>query len=190
MANGDGKNTAGAVILGGLSGAALALLFSARPVSAAPDSTKLDYIATLLEQSLAGDVNALKVLNDILVALGGEPGIPPVAEEPELIFQLGIRQVAQLLVPRMVAAKKGEPVYFRIESSLDQVIGVQLISNMTPVPATAIPVGAVVPCAVGGIIEITQGDGNTWRPYFGFLLIPAGIPTLGLFNIWALGHEQ
>ena len=142
--------TARALAVGGVGGtifgALLATLLAAKPAEAAPPEEKLNYLIeclTALCQVLAevaeGDAQLIALLQQWLAAQGVPPaeGIevtvitPWVAREPEEIFSQAILATGTFYSDRMVDWRRGKRIYLKVQSTLNQDVGIQVIGNET-----------------------------------------------------------
>jgi len=205
--NGEQGKTAQGIVIGGVGGtvlgALLATLLAARPAEAAPPDEKLNYLLeclTALVQVLAelADRNAalIQLLEQWLAAQGVPPaeGIevtmltPWVAKEPEEIYSYAIRTTGTFYSNKMVNWTKGKRLVFKVESSLDQAVGIQLIGNTVDDMELATDINGVLPCSAGGNISIGLAW-DDWHPYIGVRVTVAVAPTAGVLTISAVIQE-
>jgi len=196
--NQGGKNAA-LVVAGGAVGAGLALLFQSKPAKAAPESDKLDYIATLLEGLIKAEIDTLAAIKNL--SLGGAPGLPGlpgipgvseiqiavstpwVAKDPVLIFNQAIRNIGTFFSDGLVDMRNSKRLSFKIESSLDQAIIVQLVGNARETWQLATNIGPPIPCPANGNISIGLAW-DDWIPFCGVQVTTAIAPAAGILNIW------
>jgi len=182
----DKDNGKGAlVIAGGALGIGLATLLQRRPVAAASDTAKLDYIASLLEQ----------VVKNTAISLPGG-GTLPVSlltpwigdKDPVRIFQQVIRSAGPFQSDIMIDMRNVKRLAIRAESSLDTVQTLQLVGNFSDSFNMAVNVGIAAPCPINGQVGFGLAWGD-WMPYIGVLITPVGIPITGQLTIWAVVQE-
>jgi hypothetical protein len=184
----DGGKNAALVIAGGAFGIGLAALLSSKPAAAAPDSAKLDYIASLLEHMGATQEAILTAIKNI--NLGGlvfpDPLLTPwIAKEPQHIFEQAIRSVGVFFSDIMVDCRRGKRMMVKVESSLDVAVAIQLIGNMSESFNLATDINGPFPCPINGNISIGLAW-DDWHPYVGVRITAAAPPTIGLLNIWSV----
>lgn len=112
-----GKNAA-LLVAGGALGVGIANLLKGKPVSAAPDTEKLDYIASLLEHMGATQEAILTAINNIILPGGIFPDsilTPWVAEEPEHVFDLAIRSAGTFDSEYMVDFRNRKRMIIKVE---------------------------------------------------------------------------
>jgi len=179
----DKDNGKGAlVIAGGALGIGLATLLQKRPVEAAPDTTKLDYIASLLEQIVA---------NTAILPGGGPSSIltPWIGDkDPVQIYQQVIRSAGPFQSDVMIDMRNVKRLAIRAESSLNTVQTLQLVGNFSNSFNMAVNVGVAAPCPINGQVGFGLAWGD-WMPYIGVIITPIGIPVTGLLTIWAVVQE-
>jgi len=195
------------IVVGGLGGAALATVIAtvlaARPVQAAPTDEKLDYlieVLTLLVPVLAEVSERQAALIDLieqwLAALGvpGIPGVevtvltPWVAKEPEEIFRQAILSDGTFYSDKMVDWTKGKRILFKVESSLNQAINIQIIGNVQDSKELATDINGPLPCTANGNISVGLAW-DDWHPYVGVKITVATAPTAGILTISAVIQE-
>jgi len=200
------QDRATGLVVGGIGGAALATaiatIFAARPAAAAPPEEKLDYlieVLTTLVPVLAEvserQATLIELLEQWLAAQGiAPPGIevtvltPWVAREPEQIFSSAIRSAGTFYSDKMVNWRKGKRILFKVESSLNQAVNIQLIGNITDDINLATDINGALPCAANGNISVGPAW-DDWHPYIGVRVTAAVAPTAGILTIWAVVQE-
>ncbi|MBA7656520.1 hypothetical protein ES703_64446 [subsurface metagenome] len=88
----------------------------------------------------------------------------------------------------MVDWTKGKRILFKVESSLNQAIVVQLIGNISDDRKLATAVGLALPCAANGNISVGPAW-DDWHPYLGVEVTVAVAPTAGFLTISAVIQE-
>ncbi len=194
MSNGQGKDVAllGAGVALGVVGGGLAALFATRPVEAAPDTTKLEYIATLLETLNRTEADVLAAIKSL--SLGGVPGVPGTAEvtvavttpwtakEPAIIFQQALRSAGVFFSDDLVDYRNSKRLAFKVESTLDQPVIIQLMGNFDKSWQLAIPMDGPFPCPANGNIDIGLAW-DDWRPFVGVRITVGAPPLSGMLTI-------
>ncbi|MBA7573171.1 hypothetical protein ES708_14966 [subsurface metagenome] len=127
------------------------------------------------------------------------PGVPEVevtvrtaweAKEPEQIFSSAIRSAGTFYTDKMVNWTKGKRILFKVESSLNQAVQIQLIGNIVDSKELATDINGSLPCAANGNISVGPAW-DDWHPYVG-VKITAAVgeePTAGLLTISAVVQE-
>jgi len=207
MAQNRERGVSTGLVVGGLGGTALgvaiATLLAARPAAAAPPDEKLDYlleVLTALVPVLAELSERQAALTELLqqwLAAQGVPGIPTVevtvrtpwvAKEPEQIFSRAIRSAGTFYSDKMVDWTEGKRILFKVESSLNQAIQIQLIGNKDASRELATDIDAALPCAANGNISVGPAW-DDWHPFIGVRITVAAAPMAGILNIWAVVQE-
>mgnify|MGYP000539154724 CR=1 FL=1 len=195
------------IVIGGIGGAALATviatLIAARPAAAAPPEEKLDYlieVLTALVPVLAEVSERQAILIELLeqwLAAQGVPSIPGVevtvstpwiAKEPEQIFSKAILSAGTYYSDTMVNWTNGKRILFKVESSLNQAVNIQVIGNTTDGKDLATDIGPVLPCTANGNISVGLAW-DDWHPYVGIKITVAVAPTAGILTISAVVQE-
>jgi hypothetical protein len=198
------------LVVGAIGGSAftaiIATLLAAKPVQAAPTDEKLDYlieVLTTLVPVLAEVSERQGALIDLLqkwLAAQGVPGVPGievtvltpwVGKEPQLIFQQAIRAAGNSQSDDLVDYRNAKRVVFKVESSLNQAVIVQLVGNITKSFNLATNVNGAFPCPANGNISIGLAW-DDWQPYIGVIITaapPPATPTAGILTIWAVEQE-
>ncbi len=201
----EGRKDVGPLIAGGGAGFLLGILSGlglSRPVEAAPPEERMDYLISLLEHLVAADVTIIDWLSKINTSLGalGVPGVPGievtvltpwVGKEPQLIFQQAIRAAGNSQSDDLVDYRNAKRVVFKVESSLNQAVIVQLVGNITKSFNLATNVNGAFPCPANGNISIGLAW-DDWQPYIGVIITaapPPATPTAGILTIWAVEQE-
>lgn len=203
---GENRGTAALLGLGvgGVLGAALVSLRAGRPPEAAPLDEKLDYlieVLTTLVPVLAEiserQAALIQLFEQWLAAQGIAPveaavevtvSTPWVATEPEQIFHQSIRAAATFYSDKMVNWTKGKRILFKVESSLNQALIIQLIGNISDDRRLATDVGPSLPCAANGNVSVGPAW-DDWHPYIGVQITVAAAPTAGILTISAVIQE-
>jgi hypothetical protein len=198
------ESTAGALALGGMGGAmlgAIAALLLARPAKAAPPDEKLDYLLEcltalipVLAEVAERQAALIALLEQWLAAQGIAPGIevtvktPWIAKEPEEIFKQEILAVGDYYSDKMVDWTKGKRILFKVESTLNQPVQIQLIGNTVDSLNLTTDINAPQPCPANSNISIGPAW-DDWHPYIGVRITAAVAPTAGILTIWAVIQE-
>ena len=197
------------LVVGGIGGTVLgttiAMLIAARPAAAAPPEEKLDYlieVLTILVPVLAEVSERQATLIELLeqwLAAQGVPGIPTVevtvrtpwvAKEPEQIFERDIRSAGDFYSDKMVNWTNGKRILFKVESSLNKAVNIQLIGNIVDSKDLATDINGPLPCTANGNISVGLAW-DDWHPYIGVKVIVAtgAEPTAGILTISAVVQE-
>ncbi len=188
MSNDKGKDMA-LLVTGGVLGTGLGLLLQARPVKAATPDEKLDYIATLLEELLKTEADVLAAIKSL--SLGGVPGTtevavavttPWTAKEPAIIFQQALRSAGVFFSDDLVDYRNCKRLAFKVESTLNQPVIIQLMSNFDKSWQLAVPMAAPFPCPANGNIDIGLAW-DDWRPFVGVQITVGVAPISGILKI-------
>ena len=192
MERDDGKK---ALVAGGLTGlgAGVGAYLGSRKggAAAAPPSEaeRLDAIIALLQELKATDTAILATLKAlVLPGAPGEVSTPWKAQEPELIFQQAIRSAGTFISDKMVDFRNGKRLLFKVESSLDQNVTIQLVGNKADGFNQATDIDGPAPCLANGNISIGLAW-DDWHPYVGVRITAAVAPTVGMLNIWSVLQE-
>jgi hypothetical protein len=198
------ESRAGALVLGGIGGTvlgAIAALLLARPAKAAPPDEKLDYLLECLTAlipvlaEVAERQDALiALLEQWLAAQGIAPGVevtvktPWIAKEPEEIFKQEILATGDYYSDKMVDWTKGKRILFKVESTLNQPVQIQLIGNTVDSMYLATDINAALPCPANSNISIGPAW-DDWHPYVGVRITAGVAPTAGILTISAVIQE-
>ena len=195
------------IVVGAIGGSALAAiiatLLAAKPAQAAPLDEKLDYLLEVLTALVAAlaelserQTTLIQLLEQGLAAQG-IPGVPTVevtvrtpwvAKEPEQIFSSAIRSAGTFYADKMVNCTKAKRILFKVESSLNQAVNIQLIGNKVDDMNLATDINGALPCAANGNISVGLAW-DDWHPYVGVMITAAVAPTAGLLTIWSVIQE-
>ncbi|MBA7558676.1 hypothetical protein ES708_00283 [subsurface metagenome] len=193
----------GGTLLGALGGAITALL-AAQPAEAAPPDEKLNYLidclttlVPVLAQVAESNAQLIALLQQWLAA----QGVPPpgegvevtvktawVAKEPEEIYKYAIRSAGTFYSDKMVNWTEGKRILFKVESSLNQAVNIQLIGNINDSKELATDIGLELPCTANGNISVGPAW-DDWHPYIGVRITVAVAPTAGILSISAVTQE-
>lgn len=180
------KREAGAALvglgIGGALGAAIAALLAARPDKAAPSDEKLDYLMDALTALLAERAEGIAPGVEVSVST------PWIARDPEQIFESSIRSSGTFYSDKMVDFTRGKRILFKVESSLNQPVDIQLKGNIIDDFNMATDVGPSLPCTANGNISIGPAW-DDWHPYIGVEITVAAAPTAGILTISAVVQE-
>ena len=201
------RDKATGLVVGGIGGtvlgATIALLIATKPAAAAPPEEKLDYmieVLTTLVPVLAELSERQAILTELLeqwLALQGVPGAPAVevtvrtpwvAKEPEQIFSSAIRSAGTFYSDKMVDWTRGKRILFKVESSLNQAVQIQLIGNKDDSMGLATDINGALPCPANGNISVGPAF-DDWHPFIGIRITVAVAPTAGILTIWAVIQE-
>ena len=202
----DERDTATGLVFGGIGGTALGLaiatLLAAKPARAAPTDEKLDYLievltalVPVLAEVAESNASLIALLQQLLAAQGIAPGegiegllTPWVAKEPEQIFSQSIRSAGTFYSDKMVNYTKGKRILFKVESSLNQAVNIQLIGNISDDKNLATDINGALPCSANGNISVGLAW-DDWHPYVGVKITVPVAPTAGLLTISAIIQE-
>jgi len=199
------RSTAPAIVAGGVGGAILgiiATLLMTKPAKAAPLDEKLDYLIEcltalipVLAEVAERQASLIELFEQWLAAQGvAPPGVevtvktPWVAKEPEEIFSQAILTTGTFYSDKMVDWTKGKRILFKVESTLNQVVQIQLIGNAVDNMNLATDINAPQACPANGNISIGPAWGD-WCPYIGVRITVAVAPTAGILTISAVIQE-
>jgi len=198
-------STAPAIVAGGMGGAILgviATLLMTKPAKAAPLDEKLDYLIEcltalipVLAEVAERHASLIELLEQWLAAQGVAPPLvevtaktPWVAKEPEEIFSQAILTTGTFYSDKMVDWTKGKRILFKVESTLDQAVQIQLIGNTVDDMNLATDINGPLPCTANGNISIGLAW-DDWHPYVGVKITVAVAPTAGILTISAVIQE-
>ncbi len=205
----DRGGVAAGLVVGSLGGAALATAIAAlaatRPAQAAPSDEKLDYLIELLTTVVpllaeVAETNAslTATIQQWLAAQGVAPAgaegfevtvfTPWTAREPEEIYSTSIRSAGAFYSDRMVDWTRGKRLLFKVESSLNEAVQIQLIGNKDDSRNLATDVGPALPCSANGNLSVGPAW-DDWHPFIGIRITVAVAPTSGILNIWSAVQE-
>lgn len=193
------------LLLGGLGGTALgvtlATLLAAKPAGAAPVNEKLNYLIELLTALIPVLTEVAEGQNTLITAIlqwlaaQGIPGAPPAegvevtvstqwkATEPVEIFNREVREAAVTLdCDRMANWTKGKRLVFKVESSLNQAINIQLVGNTENSMTLAADIDGPAPVPVNNNISVGPAW-DDWHPYVGARIIVGAAPTTGRLKV-------
>ena len=198
------------IVIGGIGGAALAatiaMLIAAKPAAAAPPEEKLDYLIEVLTTlvpvlaEVAGGQAELITAMQQWLAAQGIPVAPPtegvevtvrtawVAKEPEQIFSSAIRATGTYYSDKMVDFRNAKRILFKVESSLNQAVNIQITGNVQDSKEPATDINGVLPCPANGNISVGLAW-DDWHPYVGVKITVAVAPTAGILTISAVIQE-
>ena len=198
------RGVATGFVVGGLGGATLAAviatLLAARPAKAAPTDEKLDYlieVLTTLVPVLAEvserQATLIELLEQLLTAPAEERALitvvaPYVAKDPEQIFSTSIRSAGTFYSDKMVDFRNAKRILFKVESSLNQAVNIQVIGNVQDTKELATDINGVLPCPANGNISVGLAW-DDWHPYVGIEITVAVAPTAGILTISAVVQE-
>ncbi len=209
MAEERERGTAAGLVVGGVGGATLAtviaILIAARPARAAPLDEKLDYLievlttlVPVLAEVAEGQAELITAMQQWLAAQGipvaAAEGVevivrtPWVAKEPEQIFSSAIRSAGTFYSDKMVDWTKGKRILFKVESSLNQAVNIQVIGNIVDDMNLATDINGALPCAANGNISVGPAW-DDWTPFCGVRITVAVAPTAGILTISAVVQE-
>jgi len=185
---------------GGALAAAIATLLAARPARAAPTDEKLDYLievlttlVPVLAEASERPVALIELLEQLLTAPAEERALitvvaPYVAKDPEQISSASIRSAGTFYSDKMVDFRNGKRILFKVESSLNQAVNIQIIGNIQDTKDLATDINGVLPCSANGNISVGLAW-DDWHPYVGIKITVAVAPTAGILTISAVVQE-
>jgi len=190
--NNHGGKEAAMVIGGGIIGAGLTALFQSRPAKAAPESDKLDYVATLLERLITAEADTLAAIKSL--SLGGAPVLPGqtevnvavttpwVARDPVIIFDLAIRNAGVFFSDDLADFRNSKRLAVKVESTLNQAVVIQLMGNIDNTWQLAVPIAGPFPCPANGnlLFGLAWDD---WRPFIGAQITAGIAPVSGNLRV-------
>lgn len=192
------------LVIGGIGGAAfasiIAALMAARPAAAAPPEEKFDYLIEVLTTlvPVLAEVSErqtalIELLEKLLTVPTEERALLTVharnlAKEPEQIYSHAIRTAGTFFSDKLVNWTNGKRILFKVESSLNQAVNIQLIGNITDNKDLATDIGPVLPCTANGNISVGFAW-DDWHPYVGVKTTVAVAPTAGILTISAIVQE-
>jgi hypothetical protein len=198
------KSNVGPMLLGTGMGFLAGILGSmgiSKPAEAATPEEYQAYLAELMELMVESNLKIIELLTKINAAQGisggtgtpGQPGeinitTPWVAREPVLIFDQAVRDVGPFQSDSMIDFRNGKRLYFKIESSLNQAVNLQLVSNMDDSFQLATNINGVIPCPANGNVHIGLAW-DDWGPYVGITITGGIAPASGRLSIWAVLQE-
>ena len=162
-------------------GALVVSLFQKRPVAAAPDEEKWDYLFELQQtiiQLLGQLIDAHKDLEVSVSTLW-------VAKTPEHIFDQAIRNIGIFESDKMIDYSNSKRLLIKVESSLDQACNIQVVGDFVNSFQNATNIGAAWPCVANSNISIGLAW-DDWHPYIGVRITTAVAPIAGKLDIWTV----
>lgn len=177
-------------------GVALATLLAAKPAEAAPADEKLNYLIELLTALIPvlaevaeGQAALNQSLQQWLAAQGIEPGVEVSvstlweAKEPVVIFDREVREAAVTLdCDKMANWTRGKRLSFKVESSLNQAVNIQVVGNIEDSMTLATDVNAALPVAPNGNISVGLAW-DDWHPYIGARIVVGVAPATGRLKV-------
>ncbi|MBA7599348.1 hypothetical protein ES703_06380 [subsurface metagenome] len=204
MAEKEDRDRATGLVVGGIGGAALAatiaMLIAARPAAAAPPEEKLDYLIEVLTAlvPVLAEVSErqaalIELLEQLLTVPAEERALitvaaPYLAKDPEQIFSRDIRAAGTFYSDKMVNWTGGKRILFKVESSLNQAVNIQIIGNVQDSKELATDINGVLPCTANGNISVGLAW-DDWHPYVGVKITVAVAPTAGILTISSVVQE-
>ena len=192
------------IVVGGIGGTvlgvAIATLLAARPAAAAPPEEKLDYLIEVLTTlvPVLAEVSErqaalIALLEQLLTAPAEERALitvvaPYRAKDPEQIFSSAIRSAGTFYSDKMVDFRNGKRILFKVESSLNQAVNIQIIGNDSDAKELATDINGVLPCTANGNISVGLAW-DDWHPYVGVKITVAVAPTAGILSISSVIQE-
>lgn len=181
----------GALLVGGLGGTALGAIITAllmsKPAEAAPPEEKWNYLLACLEV-IIGLLEQIKAAQGEPVQVEVTVSAPWVAKDPEAIFDQAIRNIGVFDADKMVDFTRGKRLLFKVESTLDQAVNIQVVGNSADSYYQAVNIAAPWPCVANGNISIGLAW-DDWHPFVGIQITTAVAPTTGMLKIWAVIQE-
>lgn len=198
------QDKATGLVVGGIGGtvlgAAIALLIAAKPAAAAPPEEKLNYLIEVLTTlvPVLAEVSErqaalIELLEQLLTAPAEEKALitvvaPYRAKDPEQIFSSSIRSAGTFYSDKMVDFRNGKRILFKVESSLNQAVNIQIIGNVQDSKELATDINGALPCTANGNISVGLAW-DDWHPYVGVRITVAVAPTAGILTISAVVQE-
>lgn len=178
--NGKGDGVGKIIVAGGVAGGVAALvskLLEAKPALAAPEKEKWDYL-------LECQQTIIRLLQQLIDAweIGITVLTPWVAKAPEEIFNQAVRSVGTFDCDRMADYRNGKRILFKVESSLDQGVQIQIVGNIEDSMALATNLNAPLPVAPNGNISVGLAW-DDWHPFVSARIIVGVAPTTGRLKI-------
>ncbi|GAI82655.1 unnamed protein product, partial [marine sediment metagenome] len=111
---------------------------------------------------------------------------------PEEIFRETITS-ADTFYSRMVNWTEGKRILFKVESSLNWAVNIQIIGNIVDNTNLATDINGVLACSAKGNISVGLAW-DDWHPYVGVRITapplpPAPFEPAGVLTIWAVVQE-
>ncbi|MBA7712564.1 hypothetical protein ES703_121543 [subsurface metagenome] len=88
----------------------------------------------------------------------------------------------------MVNWTNGKRILFKVESSLNQAVNIQIIGNVQDSKELATDINGVLPCTANGNISVGLAW-DDWHPYVGVRITVAEDPGSGILTISAVIQE-
>ncbi|GAJ03150.1 unnamed protein product, partial [marine sediment metagenome] len=104
------------------------------------------------------------------------------------IFSQAILTTGTFYSDKMVDWTKGQRILFKVESTLNQAVQIQLIGNTVDDMNLATDINGPLPCTANGNISIGLAW-DDWHPYVGVKITVAVAPTAGILTISAVIQE-
>lgn len=197
MAEERGRGTG--FLVGGVGGTVLGtvigLLIASKPAEAATPEEKLAYLIELMTALIpvladvaTNQTTLIQLLQQWLAAQGIEPGAevsvltPWVAQEPVEIFYQEVRSIGTFNCDRMADYRRGKRILIKVESSLDQIVQIQVVGNIEDSMALATNMNGVFNVAANGNISIGVAW-DDWHPFLGVRVIAAVAPLTGRLKV-------
>ena len=194
----------GGTLLGALGVTITALLAKAAEAKELPPEDKLNYLIECLlslAQVLALVAESNARLNALLEQWLAAQGVAPpdegvevtvktawVAKEPEEIYRYAIRTIGTFYSNKMVDWREGKRLVFKVESTLNQAVQIQVIGNTVDDMDLATDINGAFPCVANSNISIGLAF-DDWQPFIGIVITTAVAPTTGILKIWAVVQE-
>ena len=109
------------------------------------------------------------------------------ATTPEELFNIPIRST-DTLFSEMTNWQRGKRLVFKIESTLNQAVTIQLLGNTKDTLNRATEIGPALPVTAKGNISIGPAW-DDWQPYVGAKITVAVAPTTGTLTISSVIQE-
>jgi len=190
----------GPALIGGLFGGTVlgvtfAALLAAKPTEAAPLDEKLNYLidcltalVPVLAEVAEGQSALVTAMQQWLAAQGVEPGVevtvltPWIGQHPERIFDQSVRAVGTFDCDRMADYRVGKRILFKVESSLDQGVQIQIVGNIEDSMTLATNINAALPVTPNGNISVGLAW-DDWHPFVGARIIVGVAPLTGRLKV-------
>lgn len=194
------EEKAGPALIGGLLGGTalgvtIATLLASRPAEAAPPDEKLNYLievmtalTSVLAEVAEGQSALITAMQQWLAAQGIEPGVevtvltPWIGQHPEEIFNQAVRAIGTFDCDRMANLIRGKRILFKVESSLDQGVQIQIVGNIEDSMVLATNINGALPVTPNGNISVGLAW-DDWHPFVGARIIVGVAPTTGRLKV-------
>ena len=179
------------------------MVYHPPPPPSTPERAPWEDLAQLIKrledisEVAEGQAELITAMQQWLAAQGIAPPVegvevtvktPWVAKEPEQIFSKAILSADTYYSDKMVNWTKGKRILFKVESSLNKAVNIQLIGNIVDDMSLATDINGALPCAANGNISVGLAW-DDWMPYVGVKIDVGVDPTAGILTISAVVQE-